>query len=376
VSEMSLQDVVGSAGQRSHRRQRRAVEKRRRRRRRRTWLILLVSLIVVGGAVGGAWLGLKPIIASLTEPDDWTGDGTGAVVVQIKPGASGSTMGTVLADAGVVKTVKAFANAYSAEPQAQGIQPGSYRLRKHMSAKAAVALLLAPASKLTVKVTLPEGKRLTQILDLIAGQTGLGRASLDAAAKDTAGIGLPDEAKGNLEGYLFPATYMLGPGTSATEVLREMISQGQAVMNRLGVAPDKQRSVLIEASLVQAEAGRAEDMPKIARVLDNRMAKGMKLSLDTTVHYATGKFTLATTIKDTQIKSPYNTYNVSGLPIGPICSPGEAAIQAVLSPADGPWLYFTTVNPDTGETKFATTLAEKAAMDAEWEKWKKTHPGQ
>lgn len=376
MSEMSLQDVVESAGQRSHRRQRRAVEKRRRRRRRRTWFILLVGLIVVGGAVGGAWLGLKPIIASLTEPDDFTGDGVGSVVVQIKPGASGATMATVLADAGVVKTPKAFAGAYSDDPQAQGIQPGSYRLRKQMSAKAAVTLLLDPASRLTVKVTIPEGKRLTQILDLVAQQTGLRRAALDAAAKDTAGIGLPEEANGNLEGYLFPATYMLGPGTSAVEVLREMITQEQAVMNRLGVPAEKRRSVLIEASLVQAEAGRPDDMPKIARVLANRTAKGMKLGLDTTVHYATGKFTLTTTIKDTQIKSPYNTYYVQGLPIGPIDSPGEVAIKAVLERADGPWLYFTTVNPDTGETKFATTLAEKDAMDAEFRAWQKAHPGQ
>lgn len=376
MSEMSLQDVVESAGQRAHRRQRRAVEKRRRKRRRRTWLVVLVSLVVVGGAVGGAWLGLKPIIASLTEPDDWTGGGTGEVVIQIKPGASGASMGAVLAEAGVVKTPKAFAAAYRDDPQAQSIQPGSYRMHKHMSAKAAVTLLLEPTAKLTVKVTIPEGKRATQILDLIAKQTGLSRAALDAAAKDTAAIGLPEEAKGNVEGYLFPATYMFGPGATATEVLREMVVQEQAVMNQLGVSPEKHRALLIEASLVQAEAGTADDMPKIARVLVNRKAKGMKLSLDTTVHYATGKFTLATTIKDTQIKSPYNTYYVPGLPAGPICSPGKAAIQAVLVPADGPWLYFTTVNPDTGETKFAVTLAEKAAMDAEWQKWQKAHPGQ
>jgi UPF0755 protein len=373
---MSLQDVVDSSGQRPQRRQRRAVEKRRRKRRRRTWLIVLISLVVVGGAGGGAWLGLKPIIASLTEPDDWTGSGTGGVVVQIKPGASGAGMGTSLADAGVVKTAKAFAAAYNEDPRAQTIQPGSYQLRKHMSAKAAVTLLLAPTARLTVKVTVPEGKRATQILDLIAKATGLNRAGLDIAAKDTTAIGLPPEANANLEGYLFPATYQFGPGTSASEVLREMIAQGQAAMSQLGVPAEKQRSVLIEASLVQAEAGRFEDMPKIDRVLKNRLAKGIKLSLDTTVHYATGKFTLATSTKDTQIKSSYNTYYVPGLPAGPICSPGKEAIQGVLTPADGTWMYFTTVNPGTGETKFATTLAEKAVMDAEWEKWKRAHPGQ
>jgi UPF0755 protein len=375
VSEMSLQEVVNSTGQRTHRRQRRAVEKRRRRRRRRSWLAILIGLVVVGGAAGGAWLGLKPIIASMTEPDDWAGDGVGEAVIQIQPGASGASMGTTLAEAGVLKTAKAFTRAYSADPQAQSIQPGTYRLRRHMSARAAVTLLLDPVAKLTVKVLIPEGRRLTQILDLVAKQTGLSRAALDNAAKDSTGIGLPEEAKGDLEAYLFPATYLFGPGTTATEVLREMVTHGQVTLNHLGVPPEKQRSVLIEASLVQAEAGRQEDMPKIARVLENRMAKGIPLSLDTTVHYATGRFTLTTTTKDTQVDSPYNTYRVKGLPIGPICSPGAEAIEAVLEPADGPWLYFTTVNPDTGETKFATTLAEKAAMDAEWQKWQKAHPG-
>jgi UPF0755 protein len=373
---MSLQDVVSFEGERPHRRQRRAVEKRRRRRRRRTWSILLVSLIVVGGAVGGAWLGLKPILASLTAPDDWTGAGTGEVVVQIKPGASGAAMAATLADAGVVKTPKAFSKAYTADVQSQSIQPGSYRLRKQMSAASALALLLDPAAKLTVKVTIPEGKRLTQILDLIAKQTGLSRPALDAATKDKVALGLPDEAKGNLEGYLFPATYLFGPGATATEILREMIVHTQVTMNKLGVGAEKQRAVLIEASLIQAEAGRNEDMPKIARVLANRTAKKMPFSLDTTIHYATGKFTLFTSGKDLEIKSPYNTYKNVGLPPGPICSPGAVAIKAVLAPVEGPWLWFTTVNPDTGETRFASTQAEKDAMDVEWQKWQRAHPGQ
>lgn len=326
--------------------------------------------------MGWAWISLKPVVALLTEPDDWTGDeGIGQVVIQIKPGASGASMGTVLAEAGVVKTAKAFSSVYRDDIRAQSIQPGTYRLRRHMSARAALALLVDPKAKLTIKVTIPEGRRLAQILDLIVKETGVSRQALDAAAEDPTKIGLPAEAKGNLEGYLYPATYLFGPGMTASEVFTEMISRGQAVMNRLGVPPDQQREVLIKASLVQAEAGKAGDMPKIATVLSNRMAKGMKLELDTTVHYATGTFTLTTSESDTRVNSPYNTYLVPGLPIGPIDSPGEAAIVAVLNPTPGPWLYFTTVNPDTGETEFATTLAEKAVMDQKFRAWQKVNPG-
>jgi UPF0755 protein len=144
----------------------------------------------------------------------------------------------------------------------------------------------------------------------------------------------------------------------------------------LGIPQEKRHAVLVEASLVQAEAGRTEDMPKISRVLSNRLSTGMRLELDTTVHYATKKFTLTTTEKDLQVDSPYNTYKVSGLPPTPICSPGKEAIEAVLHPVDGDWIWFTTVNPDTGETKFASTPEQKAAMDAEWREWQRAHPGQ
>ena len=376
MSDMSLQDVVPGTGDRPPRRQRRAAEKRRKRRRRRTWFILLISIVVVGAAVGGAYAGLKPVLASLTAPKDWTGPGTGSVDVEIPNGASGAQIGTVLAKAGVVKTAKAFADTAGKDPRSQGIQPGTYRLRLHMSSPAALSLLLDPGSRLTVKVAVPEGKRLAQILDLLAKETKIPRGQFVAALKQPAQLGLPAEAKGNAEGYLFPATYQFQPSDTATEILSTMVEHEQLTMNRLGVSSEAQRNLLIEASLVQAEAGRVADMPKIARVLANRMAQHMTLSLDTTVHYATGRFTLTTSQADTHFASPYNTYLHLGLPPGPICSPGVAALQAVLNPTAGTWLYFTTVNPTTGETEFATTLAEKALMDAKFRAWQKAHPGQ
>lgn len=376
MSEMSLQDVVQATGQRPHRRQRRAAEKRRKRRRRRTWLILLVSLAVVGAAVGGAWLGLKPMLASLTAPKDWTGPGTGSVEVQIASGSSGSAIGVVLADAGVIKTAKAFVDAAGKDSRSQSVQPGTYRLREHMSAAAALDLLLDPKARLTIKVAIPEGRRLTQILDDLAKQTGLPLTDFAAALKHPASIGLPAEAKGNAEGYLFPATYSFEPSDSATDILTAMVERELQAMTELGVAPGQQRAVLIEASLVQAEAGRVADMPKIARVIANRLAGHRPMELDTTIHYATGKFTLFTSNKDLTVNSPYNTYTHQGLPPGPICSPGSAALQAVLNPAPGPWLYFVTTDPDTGLTEFAVTPAQFAVLKAKYDKWQAAHPGQ
>ena len=126
--------------------------------------------------------------------------------------------------------------------------------------------------------------------------------------------------------------------------------------------------MLTEASIVQAEAGSVEDMGKVARVLDNRLADGMPLQLDTTVNYANGKSGITTTPQDRQNPSPYNTYVHPGLPPGPISNPGEEALRAVLTPTPGDWLFFVVVDPDTGETRFAATArgapAERAAVPA------------
>jgi UPF0755 protein len=282
----------------------------------------------------------------------------------------------VLARAGVVKTAKAFADVAARDTRSQSIQPGSYRLRQHMSAAAALAMLLQPSARLTVKVTIPEGKRLPQILQLLAQQTKLPLANFQAAAKTPAQLGLPAEAKGNIEGYLFPATYQFQPSDTATDMLSSMVEHEQQTMNQLGVTAADQTRVLTEASLVQAEAGHPSDFGKIARVLTNRLAKHWYLQLDTTVHYATGRFTLSTSTKDTQVKSPYNTYLHYGLPPGPICAPGAAAIQAVLSPTPGPWLYFVTTDPTNGTTEYAVTEAQFMALKAKYNEWQAAHPGQ
>jgi UPF0755 protein len=133
--------------------------------------------------------------------------------------------------------------------------------------------------------------------------------------------------------------------------------------------------ILTVAGLAQAEAKRVEDMPKIARVIYNRLAKGMPLELDTTVLYANGGVrSITTTQAQRAVNSPYNTYQVRGLPPGPIDSPGEEAIKAALAPADGTWLYFVAVNPQTGETRFEDTSAEHSADVKVFQQWLAAHP--
>jgi UPF0755 protein len=376
VNELTLADVVGGLPQEPERRGRRGSDRRRRRRRRRTLALVVVALLVVGLAVGGAWLGLRPLIASLNAPDDYAGPGTGRVEVRIPDGASGTAIGQVLVSKGVVRTVKRFITAYDDNPRHNEVQPGTYALKLQMSSAQAMTALLDPHNRLLVRVTLKEGLRAADVPAVIAAHTNIPLANLAAVLKSPTALGLPAGAKGDPEGWLFPATYDVEPDTTAQSLLAAMVQRTNSELDTLGVPAAKRRQVLIEASLVQAEAKLPADFPKIARVFDNRLAKGMPLQLDSTVHYATKKSGLNTSIKDTKINSPYNTYLVAGLPIGPIDNPGAAAIQAVLTPTPGPWLYFVATNPQTGFTEYATTAAEFAVIKKKYDDWAKAHPGQ
>lgn len=389
MAGLSLEDLPGTpesrstsgdgGGPRSSQRQaQRGDRERRRKRRRSTTLVVLAVCAVLFGAsavlVGGQ---VKGLVAGITDSGDFEGSGSGAVTVQIPEGASGRTIGSVLAEAGVVKTPGAFVSAAADDPRAAGIQPGTYELKREMSGASALALLLDPASRTSFKVQVPEGYTASQIYQRLSEATGLPVSDYEAAAKDPQ-LGLPADAGGAVEGYLFPATYTFDPGTTALQQMQEMVQRTEKAMDDVGFPADpaQRHRLMTEASLVQKEGANAEDMAKVARVIENRVAAGQPLQFDTTVNYATGKTGLTTTPEDRQNPSPYNTYLYPGLPPGPIASPGEDAMRAALDPAEGDWLYFVVVDPTTGETKFAATYAEHQQNVAEFQAWLRANPQQ
>jgi UPF0755 protein len=215
-----------------------------------------------------------------------------------------------------------------------------------------------------VPVTIPEGWRLSQALAWLGAKSGIAASAYAKVLKHPASLGLPGYANGNPEGYLFPATYEVLPHETALGVLRGMVQRfdQEAVAVNLPAAASQvhlpQRQVIIMASLVQAEGGRLSDYPKIARVIYNRLAQGIPLQLDSTVLYGLNTYGILASGQQLKSPSPYNTYRHKGLTPGPIDSPGNAAIQAVLHPAAGNWIYFVTVNPKTGETKFTSSPAQ------------------
>lgn len=345
-------------------------------------LAVLVALAIVVGLGAFTYVkGVDVVKGWLVGPADYSGDGHGSVLVSVQSGDTAADIGRTLERKGVVKSVEAFTDAAKDNPKSLSIQVGYYRLRLGMSGKAALVMMLKPSSRVSTDVTIPEGMRAKEILAALGAHTRLSPQALTAAFADTLALGLPSYANGDAEGYLYPATYPVDPGTTAAGMLKQMTARFRteaaelkltAGAKALHVSPT---DIVIVASLVQAEASRPQDMPKVARVIYNRLKAGMPLQLDSTLHYAVDSRGVVVANKHLRsLKTPYNTYLNKGLPPTAIDSPGEMALKAALTPAKGSWLYFVTVNLRTGETLFATTYAEHEQQLAIYRHYCETSP--
>jgi len=303
---------------------------------------------------------------------DFAGPGTGTVTLVINAGESGVGVASDLQKLGVVKNSDVVYRLIVGENTI--FYPGSYSLKKGMSSQQALDAIKNPASLVVDRVTIKEGLRLGTVLQQLATATGKPLSDFTAAASDLAGLGIPTSAP-NADGYLFPATYAFGPDLSAHQILKEMVDRAYQELDRFGVAVADRHKVLTLASVIQREARQPQDFAKVSRVFTNRLKIGMKLQSDATVSYGTGGNTFTTTAAERADANGYNTYVHTGLPIGPIGAPGALAIDAALHPVDGTWLYFVTVNLQTGETVFSTTAAEHAAAVAKWQAWMRANPG-
>jgi UPF0755 protein len=342
-------------------------------------VFLLLGLLGVGG-----YLAYSKVSGFFTVAD-YDGPGTDPVQVTIAKGASLTEIGNTLVDAGVVQSTAAFVEAADAHAKGGNIQSGTYNLRKRMAAAQAVALLLDPKSRVVSGVLIPPGKTARQTYELLAEGTGVPAADFAAAARDPRALGVPafwynrrdgkKAATTSIEGFLFPDTYEFPPKSSAEDILGIMVQKFLTVTGKLKFVDKVQKSLsvspyeaLIVASLSQAEAGIDGDLPKVARVAYNRAYKAkMPLQFDVTTNYwldlqrkdgkHSGKMTKAE-LEDP--KNPYTTELRVGLPLGPINSPGEAALKAAEAPTPGPWLFFVAVDKK-GRSAFATTDAQHEA---------------
>src|SRR5690606_2468790 len=237
MNDLDMDFLLGSEDDdgrgRSHPRSRRRRRGRRRRRRRNRggFLAPMLALIILAGMIGGGGYYGYQWLNDVLVPDDYPGPGSGEVIIEIRQGASAGEVAQILVEKGVVKSVRAFTNAIDAAGMSGSLQPGDYRMRKGMSAKDAVALL-DPKRRLQTKVTISEGMRASQIYQKLEEATGISAEEFQKAAK---AISLPDAPRGNIEGYLFPATYEITPRMNATEILEKMLDRHDKAVEDAGL---------------------------------------------------------------------------------------------------------------------------------------------
>ncbi|HEV7897110.1 MAG TPA: endolytic transglycosylase MltG [Planosporangium sp.] len=349
------------------------------KRRGRSFLALALTLVLLGVLGAGGWYGYTKV-RDFFVAADYPGAGSGQVEVQVRSGDSATDIGQTLFNAGVVKSVKAYTDAATADPHGKEVQPGTYQLRKQMRAKDALGLLLGADSKLVTKVTIREGLTTQATFQELSKVTHIPVDQFQAAAQDPVALGVPDfwfnrndgkQATKSVEGFLFPDTYHFDPGVTPKQILAKMIGNFVSVAEKnkfVETAQAKQVSpyeALMTASLVQAEAGNTADMPKVSRVVYNRLnhkPAAMPLEFDSTSNYwrelhgQERKHNL-TDAENNDATNPYRTYGQAGLPPGPISNPGKEALLAALNPAPGPWLYFVRIDK-AGNSAFTDSFAE------------------
>ncbi|MDQ2881338.1 MAG: endolytic transglycosylase MltG [Actinomycetota bacterium] len=371
---------------------RRARRQIRERRRRRVVLCTVVAVLVL--TIGGVLFGVRELRAWRAIPD-FAGAGGPEAVVEVEDGQSLTAIGATLVRRHVVASVRAFTIAADADARAKAVQPGFYQLRERMSGSAAVARLQEPAARvghLEIRggeqldnVELPTGTTVPGLLTeisrascaMIAGVgTCVGPEDLRAAMgqTDLKALGVPSwaldplsrvEPRRRLEGLLVPGNYDVRPGSSAVELLGQVISTSGARLLAGGfpasaVATGRSAyEVLVIASVIEREAI-APDFGRVSRVIYNRLAAGMPLQMDSTINYPLDRQEAGTSDADRARPGAYNTYINVGLPTSPIGSPSEAAIAAALNPEPGPWRYFVKCQKD-GASCFSVTREEHDA---------------
>jgi len=339
---------------------------------RRRVVALVVAFSLVFGTV--AYLnrtGLRSLLDDFNGTE-YSGQGIGQVAFVVERGDNGTLVARKLVESGVTKEyASTLRHIYSANPT---FFPGTYLLPKQISTDRAIGILTDPNQMVVNRVTVREGLRINSVLGLLAKSTGLSRQELATESKKLSSFALPRNEP-SLEGYLFPATYSFSPNLSAHEVLAAMVTRTKEQLAQDGVAKKNWHRVLTLASVIQMEARQPQDFYKVSRVFQNRLAIGMHLQSDATVSYGVKGSTVSTSNADRNNPNRYNTYRYAGLPVGPISGAGAQAIDAALHPTDGSWLFFCTINLNTGETVFSTTISEHEKAVEKWRAWMIENPG-
>lgn len=338
--------------------------------RKIVFIIALILIITVGVVAGGSYFYLK----SAMEPVSPNSNKEKQVEIPI--GSSASSIGKILEENGIIKDERVF-KYYVKLKNETGFMAGSYILKPSMTIQEIIDNLKIGKiqEEVVFKMTIPEGKQLEQIADIIAEKTNRNAKEVFKQLNEKAFIEklmakypdilteeiLSKNIKYPLEGYLFPATYSFyKEDPSIDEIVTSMLDKTAAVLKEYEAEREESEmtphQLLTMASLIEEEATEKVDRDQISSVFYNRIEIGMPLQTDPTVLYAQGEHKSKVVYKDLEIDSPYNTYKYPGLTPGPIANAGVSSIEAALRPAESDFLYFLATS--TGEVLFSKTLDE------------------
>ena len=333
---------------------------------RKIFLILtaLILLLVIAAVIGA--LEAKKMLMPVSQTEH-------QILVNVPKGATAGDIGLILEKEGVIKSAKAFRYLVMYKKVGPQLKAGEHVLDASLDTMQILDSLVQGRFKL-YRLTVPEGLTMKEIAPLVS-QAGFGDPqeflALCHDREFISSLGLDVD---NLEGYLFPETYHFIRGATPREVIKTMVGRFMEIWARYqDEAAQKEvtrNQVVTLASIIEKETGAPEERPLIASVFLNRLKKGMRLETDPTVIYGIKNFDGNLTRKHLETPTPYNTYQIDGLPPGPIANPGEDSIKAVLEPAESNYLYFVSKN--NGTHQFSATLAEHNRAVNQYQKRRRT----
>ena len=359
------------------------------------WMILrpiLVGLTVLVLVIGIGMTVWGKLYGSFLAPVDQ--EDSQEYTFEVGSGESLNRVATNLEDAGLIRNRSVFKYYCDFAGMSQKIQVGSYAIRKDMAmTEIADLLTTGDGNPLVRNITLIPGETVEDFAARMVKNGVFESADTFLAAcrdgkayreyyyiQDVLTSGQPEKRKYVLEGYLSPNTYEVYVSATEDDIIRKLLSQTEAVFTvenqeraeELDMTMDQ---VLTLASLIEKEA-KESDFARVSAVFHNRLKEGMKLESDVTIHYITGVRKMALADSDLAVNSPYNTYQVTGLPLGPVCNPSPAAIRAALYPDSSmiqeKYLYFCAKEPESGELYFSKTLDQhKRAVEIYAPYWQK-----
>lgn len=324
------------------------------------WFLRLLFTVLI--LAGWMILAYQYILFTLESPTR-----TKQIELEIKPNATLKEIGQSLEKAGLIRSATFF-RYYAWWKQNTNLKPGYYEIGVNENLNQIMSRL-HDGEQSMVKVTIPEGKTVLEIADILEKHGFDKQDFLKKVNQKQSNYAFETEITPNpnrqfrYEGYLFPNTYHFRKNETSEKIIKEMLDEFAKRMTQLQVRDKlKERNMTVDqwvtfASIVEREGQEKQELPRIAGVIYNRLDKKMRLEVDATIVYAMKLKGVNGKIR-TNFASPYNTYQNNGLPPGPISCPGESSLAAVLNPEQNPYFYYVTKSDGSGQHYFARTIQE------------------